>query len=62
MTVFEIEVGDRAAVETLRGRIETGDVVSRRVRTTDRRPVPYVTVQVAEHVSIECPQRDVHSP
>lgn len=58
MTVFEIECGERVAVESLRGNVVTGRVTDRRV--VDHRK--HVTVQVAENVSIERPVSEVTHP
>jgi hypothetical protein len=62
MTVFEFDVGDRAAVETLRGTPCAGSVVGREMRLQDHRPVPTITVQVSENVTLERPQSDVTPP
>lgn len=59
MTVFELDIGQRAEIETLQGRVATGEIVSRRIRDTGQRPVPYVTVQVSDNVALERPQKNV---
>ena len=59
MTVFDIEIGAQARVETLRGTVANGEIVSRRIRDAGQRPVPYVTVQISENVALERPQESV---
>jgi len=61
MTVFDLELGDPAAVETLRQDIVAGEVVDRRVRDHGG-PVPMVTVQVADHVRLEVPESEATHP
>lgn len=61
MTVFELDLGDPAAVETLRQDSITGEVVDRRVRDHGG-PVPMVTVQVGDHVRLEVPESEATHP
>lgn len=62
MTVFEFDLGDRVSVETLSGTPKGGPVVDREILVDDGRPVPHVTVQVAENVTLQVPQSEATPP
>jgi len=61
MTIFELNLGDSAAVETLRGNIVAGEVVDRQVRDRGG-PAPYVAVQVSPNVAIRVPESEATQP
>lgn len=62
MTVFKFEVGDRASVEAPSGRPRGGEVVDTEIVVDNGRPVPHVTVQVAENVRLQVPQNEATPP
>lgn len=62
MSTAGVSVGDRAAVETPSGNIVSGQVVDTWVRDCNRRPVPFVTVEVSENIRYTVPEIEATAP